>query len=63
MAYKRAGAHKILFGSDGPWMHPGVELSKIFFLKAKPEEEKMMLSGNFFRLTQSSRQLALLRAA
>lgn len=53
MAYERAGAHKILFGSDGPWMHPGAELSKIYFLKAPPQEEQMMLSGNFLRLTRN----------
>lgn len=28
-AVKRAGAHKVLFGSDGPWVHPGVELAKV----------------------------------
>src|SRR5437868_4454492 len=32
-AIKRAGAHKVLFGSDGPWIHPGVELHKIRLLK------------------------------
>jgi len=62
-AYERAGARKILFGSDGPWLHPGVELSKIYFLKAAPHEEQMMLSGNFLRLTQYARNRALLQAA
>ena len=28
-AVERAGARKILFGSDGPWLHPGVELAKM----------------------------------
>jgi predicted TIM-barrel fold metal-dependent hydrolase len=28
-AVRRAGTHKVLFGSDGPWLHPGVELAKI----------------------------------
>jgi predicted TIM-barrel fold metal-dependent hydrolase len=28
-AIKRAGVHKILFGSDGPWIHPGAELAKV----------------------------------
>src|SRR5262249_28248209 len=28
----RAGAHKLIFGSDGPWLHPGVELVKIKLL-------------------------------
>ena len=61
-AYERAGAHKILFGSDGPWLHPGVELSKIYFLKAPAAEEALMLSGNFLRLTKKSRTVATLKA-
>jgi predicted TIM-barrel fold metal-dependent hydrolase len=28
-AVRRAGAHKVIFGSDGPWLHPGVELMKV----------------------------------
>jgi uncharacterized protein len=28
-AVQRAGTHKVLFGSDGPWLHPGVELAKV----------------------------------
>ncbi len=28
-AVRRAGVHKLLFGSDGPWLHPGVELAKV----------------------------------
>ena len=27
-AVRRAGPGKILFGSDGPWLHPGLELAK-----------------------------------
>jgi predicted TIM-barrel fold metal-dependent hydrolase len=56
MAYERAGAHKILYGSDGPWLHPGAELSKIYYLNASPAEERMMLSGNFLRLTRQARR-------
>lgn len=51
MAYKRAGAHKILFGTDGPWLHPKLELSKIFALNAPVADNKLMLSENFLRLT------------
>lgn len=51
MAYKRAGASKILFGTDGPWMHPGLELQKIFELQPEQEDLKLMLAGNFLRLT------------
>ena len=28
-AVERAGPGKVLFGSDGPWLHPGVELAKV----------------------------------
>jgi predicted TIM-barrel fold metal-dependent hydrolase len=28
-AIRRAGPHKLMFGSDGPWLHPGVELAKV----------------------------------
>jgi predicted TIM-barrel fold metal-dependent hydrolase len=56
MAYERAGAHKIIFGSDGPWLHPGVELAKILYLNVPAEEEALMLSGNFLRLTRQARR-------
>ena len=46
MALKRAGAHKILFGSDGPWLHPGVELEKIFALKCSKKETELFLIIN-----------------
>jgi len=49
-AVKRAGARKILFGSDGPWLHPGVELAKIRALELSPAEEQLVLGGNFLRL-------------
>lgn len=55
MAVQRAGAHKILFGSDGPWLHPGVELEKIFALKRSKKETELMLSGNFLRLIKKVR--------
>jgi hypothetical protein len=28
-AVARAGAKKVIFGSDGPWLHPGLELHQI----------------------------------
>jgi uncharacterized protein len=49
-AAKRAGARKILFGSDGPWLHPGVELAKVRALGFPPTEEKKVLAGNILRL-------------
>jgi hypothetical protein len=54
-AVNRAGAHKVLFGSDGPWLHPGVELEKVWALKLPPAEESLVLSGNLLRLLQSTK--------
>jgi predicted TIM-barrel fold metal-dependent hydrolase len=49
-AVERAGAHKILFGSDGPWLHPGVELAKVYALNLSPTDRALVLSDNFLRL-------------
>ena len=49
-AVQRAGAHKILFGSDGPWLHPGVELAKVYALNLSPTDRALVLSDNFLRL-------------
>lgn len=54
-AVESAGAHKILFGSDGPWLHPGVELAKVKLLGLPPSEEVLVLAGNFLRLTENTR--------
>ncbi|WP_310394992.1 amidohydrolase family protein [Hymenobacter sp.] len=49
-AVERAGPTKFLFGSDGPWLHPGVELSKIHALHLAPAEAQLVLAGNLLRL-------------
>ena len=49
-AVQRAGARKILFGSDGPWLHPGVELAKVRALGLKSDQEQLILGRNFLRL-------------
>lgn len=49
-AVRRAGPRKILFGSDGPWLHPGVEIQKIRLLGLPPEKEALILGGNVLRL-------------
>jgi hypothetical protein len=54
-AYRRAGPHKILFGSDGPWLHPGVELAKVGALDLPPDEEKLILGTNFLQLIRNVR--------
>lgn len=60
-AVKRAGAHKVLFGSDGPWLHPGIELAKVYALKLPPRERAFVLSGNFLRLISGVRQQPAMR--
>jgi predicted TIM-barrel fold metal-dependent hydrolase len=49
-ALRRAGPHKVLFGSDGPWLHPGLELAKVKLLGLPPAEESLVLGGNLRRL-------------
>jgi uncharacterized protein len=53
MAVRRAGAGKLLFGTDGPWLHPGVELSKVYALGLSPVEQRKVLAENFLRLVSS----------
>lgn len=55
-AVKRAGPHKFLFGSDGPWLHPGVELEKIYALQLPQTAQDLVLSGNFLRLVANVRR-------
>ncbi len=54
-AVSRAGPEKVLFGSDGPWLHPGVELHKIRLLGLPPEQEALILGGNALRLLKAAR--------
>jgi predicted TIM-barrel fold metal-dependent hydrolase len=49
-AVQRAGAKKILFGTDGPWLHPAVELAKVKALNLQPADERLILGENFLRL-------------
>ncbi len=49
-AVRRAGANKVLFGTDGPWLHPAVELVKVRVLDLPQYEEQLILGGNLLRL-------------
>lgn len=55
-AVTRAGASKVLFGSDGPWLHPGVELAKIRALGLPPAQEHLVVAGNLLRLVSRVRR-------
>jgi predicted TIM-barrel fold metal-dependent hydrolase len=54
-AVRRAGSHKVIFGTDGPFLHPALELEKIRLLGLPYEHERLVTGGNLSRL--------LLRAA
>lgn len=54
-AVRRAGPAKLLFGSDGPWLHPGVELAKVKALGLPADAEAMVLGGNLARLVRRVR--------
>jgi predicted TIM-barrel fold metal-dependent hydrolase len=46
----RRRPRQVLFGSDGPWLHPGLELAKIELLRLRPDAERAVLGGNVLRL-------------
>ena len=63
-AVKRAGPRKLLFGTDGPWLHPALEKYKIKLLKLSPEDEMLILGRNALRLMQKgARRRFAVRAA
>jgi predicted TIM-barrel fold metal-dependent hydrolase len=39
-----------VFGSDGPWLHPALELEKIRLLRLPREAEARVLGGNARKL-------------
>jgi predicted TIM-barrel fold metal-dependent hydrolase len=62
-AVRRAGAGKILFGTDGPWLHPGVELAKVRALGLPAADERLVLGLNWLRLTARVRTRLARRVA
>ena len=57
-AVARQSPGRLLFGSDGPWLHPGVELYKIRALGLLPDQEALVLGGNISRLMRHVRSEA-----
>ena len=41
---------QVLFGSDGPWLHPGVELAKVTLIGLSATDERDVLGANVLRL-------------
>jgi uncharacterized protein len=54
-AVARAGPGKILFGTDGPWLHPGIEVAKVKALGLPTAAERLIVAGNWLRLTARAR--------
>lgn len=50
VAYKRLGAHRVLFGSEYPLQDHRVELAKIDCIEMSNEERELILRGNIQRL-------------
>ena len=51
-AINRAGPGKLLFGTDGPWLHPGLELAKIRLLGLPSAAAALVEGGTIARLIQ-----------
>lgn len=49
-AVRRAGPEKVLFGSDGPWLHPGLELRKVGLLDLAPGAVAKIAGANLLSL-------------
>jgi uncharacterized protein len=60
---RRAGPGKVLFGSDGPWLHPGLELAKVRALGLPANAERLILGENVLRLLAAARRRPRGRAA
>jgi hypothetical protein len=54
-AVRTAGAGKILFGSDGPWLHPGLEFAKVRALGLSAQAEAQIAGGNLVKLLSRRR--------
>ena len=49
-AARRAGPERLVFGSDGPWLHPALELAKVRLLGLPPNQEALVVGGNLRRI-------------
>jgi uncharacterized protein len=54
-AIERLGAHRVLFGSDGPGCNPKLELQKIKRLGLSEKEERMVLHDNIASILERVR--------
>lgn len=55
-AIRRAGPGKLLFGSDGPLLHPALELHKIELLGLPAPQQALITGGNILRLLAKAKR-------
>lgn len=55
-AAQNAGPRKLIFGSDGPWLHPALELHKIRLLGLPARQEALILGGTLRRILANAGQ-------
>ncbi|HTA55914.1 MAG TPA: amidohydrolase family protein [Candidatus Acidoferrales bacterium] len=58
-AVKRGAVRKLIFGSDGPWLHPGLELVKIRLLRLAREDEAAVCGGTILSLLRGAKERSL----
>jgi hypothetical protein len=49
----------VLYSTEEPWLHPGVELAKVWLLGLSPADENLVLGGNFLRLSVQTRKVPM----
>jgi predicted TIM-barrel fold metal-dependent hydrolase len=54
-AIKRLGAHRVLFGSDGPGCNPKLELQKIMRVGLSENEQRLVLHDNIMSVLERVR--------
>jgi predicted TIM-barrel fold metal-dependent hydrolase len=54
-AVERLGAHRVLFGSDGPGCNPGLELRKVMRLGLSEGEQRLLLHDNIASILERVR--------
>lgn len=52
-AVREVGAHRVVFGSDAPMVHPGPEILRVRAAELTPAEERMVLRENMLRLLKT----------
>ena len=50
----RRRPRQVIFGSDGPWLHPGVELEKVRLIGLRAADEERVLGANALLLLEGA---------